>query len=243
MKLYYDKDGIQLWHGDCRENTNLPGDCAITDPPYNFGKYAEDNEAGVTERLKMWKRKAVFGYPEVLVGWCMAWGVPDEWVTWWPTNKTGGRCGKKLPRTTEAIAIWGELNELPTRDRKNPNKRFQTYHEGKYGYEQKKVAYEYDVWRDAAPGMAFNSHLRKHPNEKPIALMEKLVRLCSQPGELVCDPYAGSGTTLLACQRNGRRAIGVELNEKHCETAAKRLSEELTLSSANVEADTQEGAR
>ena len=50
----------------------------------------------------------------------------------------------------------------------------------------------------------------EHPNEKPLALMKKLVDLFTQPGELVCDPYMGSGTTGVACLSNGRRFIGIE---------------------------------
>lgn len=71
---------------------------------------------------------------------------------------------------------------------------------------------------------------RRHPTEKPLALMEALVDLFTGPGELVLDPFAGSGTTLRAAKNLGRKAIGVELDEKWCEAAAKRLREPPTLS-------------
>lgn len=62
-----------------------------------------------------------------------------------------------------------------------------------------------------------------HPSPKPIQAMEWLVdRL---PGEHVLDPFMGSGTTLLAAQRSGRRATGIEISEKFCEVAARRLEE------------------
>lgn len=64
-----------------------------------------------------------------------------------------------------------------------------------------------------------------HPTVKPIPLMSKLVRLGTAPGDLVLDPYSGTGSTLLAAKLLGRRAIGVELEERWCEVAAQRLSQ------------------
>ena len=65
---------------------------------------------------------------------------------------------------------------------------------------------------------------RSHPTEKPVALMAELIRKC--PAGLVADPFAGSGTTLRAAKDEGRRAIGVELEERYCEIAARRLAQD-----------------
>lgn len=67
---------------------------------------------------------------------------------------------------------------------------------------------------------------RHHPTEKPIALMTKLVSLFSEEGETVLDCTMGSGTTLRAAKDLGRKAIGIELEEKFCEVAAERLRQE-----------------
>lgn len=64
-----------------------------------------------------------------------------------------------------------------------------------------------------------------HPTQKPLALMEALVRDFTDPGELILDPFAGSGTTGVACIRNGRRFIGWEQDAKYHALATKRLSE------------------
>lgn len=65
-----------------------------------------------------------------------------------------------------------------------------------------------------------------HPTQKPLELMMWLMRTYSKRNQMVLDPFAGSGTTLVAAKRLGRRAIGVEREESYCEIAAKRLAEE-----------------
>ena len=84
-----------------------------------------------------------------------------------------------------------------------------------------------DGWRDPSPGCGFNRHLRQHPNEKPESLLVKLVRLTTQPGETVLDPFMGSGSTGVACIRTGRKFIGIEIDAGHFATARARLENEL----------------
>jgi hypothetical protein len=64
-----------------------------------------------------------------------------------------------------------------------------------------------------------------HPCPKPTALMAELVTQFTDPGEVILDPFAGSGTTLLAAKRLGRRAIGIEVSEQYAEVAATRLQQ------------------
>jgi site-specific DNA-methyltransferase (adenine-specific) len=70
----------------------------------------------------------------------------------------------------------------------------------------------------------FSRVAREHPTQKPLPLMESLVRDFTDPGELVCDPFAGSGTTGVACLRLGRRFVGFEKDPKYWAIAVKRLS-------------------
>lgn len=64
-----------------------------------------------------------------------------------------------------------------------------------------------------------------HPAPFPVELAARCIRLSTWPGEVIVDPFAGTGTTLVAARSLGRRAIGVELSERYCELAATRLSQ------------------
>ena len=64
-----------------------------------------------------------------------------------------------------------------------------------------------------------------HPTEKPIELMKTIID--ANVGEIVLDPFAGSGSTLVACKQLGRKYIGIELSQKYCDTANERLAQDL----------------
>lgn len=67
------------------------------------------------------------------------------------------------------------------------------------------------------------SGVKRHPTEKPVPLMRSLIESSSVIGDLVLDPFAGSGSTLVAAVAEGRRAVGVEISEAYCEVAVQRL--------------------
>jgi site-specific DNA-methyltransferase (adenine-specific) len=72
----------------------------------------------------------------------------------------------------------------------------------------------------------------EHPTEKPVALMEYFINLHSKPGDLILDPFAGTGATLVAAKRTGRRYLGFELNPDYCAIAEKRLAQEVLFAPA-----------
>lgn len=65
----------------------------------------------------------------------------------------------------------------------------------------------------------------KHPNEKPVRLMEELIRKCTHKGAVVLDPFMGSGTTGVACVNTGRKFIGMEIDPGYFEVAKRRIEE------------------
>jgi site-specific DNA-methyltransferase (adenine-specific) len=67
-----------------------------------------------------------------------------------------------------------------------------------------------------------------HPCSRALSHMEFLVRWWSEPGDVVLDPFCGSGTTLRACLNQGRKAIGIEICEKYCEVAAKSMDQKVS---------------
>lgn len=78
--------------------------------------------------------------------------------------------------------------------------------------EEKKKVSEYPIVCDL-----------EHPSVKPLELMKKYVKICTNPGDIVLDPYLGTGTTLVACARLGRRGIGIEKELEYFDIACKRL--------------------
>lgn len=228
---YYQDDAVTIYHGDAYELVQ-PGFSVrlITDPPYGTGAYEHD-KALDTEALASWLEwlatAAIFGYPETLARICrMVNRDPSEWVTWWASNKPPVHFSKLLPRESEHVAIFGELFDTNGLTRPRSQDRTNRAIAASRGLDPE-YARLGDVWVDPAPGVAFNHHLRQHPNEKPLSVMLKLVEICSAPGEVVLDPFSGSGTTLVAAKAAGRRAVGVEIDERHCETAALRCSQDV----------------
>jgi DNA modification methylase len=62
-----------------------------------------------------------------------------------------------------------------------------------------------------------------HPTQKPLCILTPLIRRFSHPGDLVLDPFCGSGSTLLAAKLQGRRFLGIELGRQYCETTLDRV--------------------
>jgi len=89
------------------------------------------------------------------------------------------------------------------------------------------------VWELTAPKREEKT-FGKHPTQKPLALLERIVLASSQEGDVVLDPFAGSGTTLIAAMRLHRRAIGIEISDDYIDLALKRLGAARPLADTEV---------
>jgi len=67
---------------------------------------------------------------------------------------------------------------------------------------------------------------RVHPTQKPVGLMEYLIKTHTNENDIILDPFMGSGTALVAACKLGRKAVGIEISEKYCEIAVKRIKKE-----------------
>lgn len=89
------------------------------------------------------------------------------------------------------------------------------YLEGEFGPDK-------DTWLVSRVCGTFNERVN-HPCQMPLAILERIVKVSSNPGDTVLDPFAGSGTTLVAAKKFGRKFIGVELSENYCQVIKERL--------------------
>lgn len=235
MKPYYQDDAVTLFHGDCREilPTLAPVDHVITDSPYSIETH------GKTWRSKLMAEQ---GYQRVSAAhdglgfdaitdeqiaefavWCAEncrrWmlafsdieGV-DRWI------RAIRAAGSEYVRT----CIWDKVDGTPqlTGDRPAVGAEAIVCAHRK-GRKQWNGGGKRGVYRHATNG---GRGPKPHPSTKPESLMIELLNDFTDEGELIVDPFAGSGSTLVAAKRIGRRAIGIETQERHCESAAKRLA-------------------
>lgn len=87
-------------------------------------------------------------------------------------------------------------------------------------------------WESRPNHISFNvvpTEKINHPDPKPLQAVTKLLQYYTSPGDLICDPFAGSGTTLVAARNLGRRYIGSDLSAEYCDVARVRLAEPYTL--------------
>ena len=86
-----------------------------------------------------------------------------------------------------------------------------------------------DVWTFSRVCGTFKERVGWHPCQMPVKVLDRIVLACSRPGDVVLDPFAGSGTTLVAAARHGRRWVGTELSEQYASLATRRIEEDMGL--------------
>ena len=215
MSPYYQDDHVTLYHGDCRDILpTLTADALITDPPYGiaWGRATWEDDPEAYPALMRWLvETAALVVPD---GWCFVFQSGTNvarFHEWFPAGWRVFAAAKNFVqmRPIEVQYAWD-----PAVFWRNGPKR--NKHRKDAGI----------VTRDFHVGNVAGMMRKKagHPSPRPLDTMEHMVLLGTTPERpAVVDPFAGSGTTLLAARNVGRRAIGIELDERYCEVAAKRL--------------------
>ena len=235
MKPYYEQDGITIYHGDCRDI--LPTldtgsiDLVLTDPPYvglvgGYDLKALGGVAAVHSEMK------TVGDP---------WGANLEWVVpAWDVARLGlisfcthhsvAEIASLLPiKSRVALITWYKRNAPPT-GKNVPwfTSEFIWAFRKSVGLKWDEIkGTVYDIPNINAGIMATERLITRsgqavHPTQKPIELVKRLLAV---GGDSILDPFMGSGTTLRAAKDLGRKAIGIEIEERYCEIAVKRLQQ------------------
>jgi site-specific DNA-methyltransferase (adenine-specific) len=130
-------------------------------------------------------------------------------ISWYKVTPPPNLCCRYFTHATETI-IWAAHNkrskyyfDYQTMKRENQGKQMRS------------------LWAILPPRKT-EKRFGKHPTQKPLALLDRIVRAASQPGDLVLDPFNGSGTTGIAAALEGRRYLGIDLDPKYLRTTVKR---------------------
>jgi len=221
MTPYYDEDGITIYHGDCREvlPTLASVRLVVTDPPYVFGiaSTAQEGKAG--------------GWGDMMNSsiWYESWmseakrlTVNEQGAAWvfnsWRSFPVLARAAYSVSWPIESLMVWDKewIGPGGPRGLRPSYELAALFVHGGFAIKNRGLP---DIWRSKWSSVKPNGH----PAEKPLDLVAKIIR--ESGGGSVLDPFLGSGTTLCAAKMQGCRAIGIEIEERYCEIAAKRLSQ------------------
>lgn len=240
-------EDITLWQGDCLElMKNIPAgsvDLVLTDPPYGTTQCKWDS---VIPFEPMWEQIWRVAKPNAAV--CLFGSEPFsstlrmsalkyfkyDWV-WDKVKGTGFLNAKKQPmRNHELVSVFykKQCNYYPIKTTGHTGKKSVKRKHGNspvYGTQSPGSIYD-STERFPRSIQVFSTDTQKeplHPTQKPVALLEYLIKTYTLEGERVLDFTMGSGSTGVACIRTGRKFIGIEKDEKYFGIAEKRITEEI----------------
>lgn len=220
MRPYWSGDGITLYLGDCREVTEwLAADVLVTDPPYGRGWRSG---SGMTNSFGRGRGSVAHGG---IAGDNDA-TLRDDVLTRWGNRPAMAFGDPLIARPTGVVQVLGYEKPIDA------------------GIKGARAGFRRDLeeihlvgsWPVGVGGRS--SLLRTgglvagprgvgtrsgHPHAKPVDVMETLIAAC--PPGIIADPFAGSGSTLVAARNQGRHAVGVEIDERYAERAARRLDQ------------------
>ena len=215
MKPYYEHGGITIYHGDCREILpTLAADVVVADPPYGID--IDTDYSSLTGTREFNARKGNYsGKSHARVHGDDAPFDPAPFLSRPCALFGANHFAARLPE-------GGTWHVWDKRDGLNSN-MFADFEIWWTSYPSGPSRIFRHKWLGYMRASEVGAHY--HPTQKPTALLHRIVE--GAPIGVIVDPFMGSGTTLRAAKDLGRRAIGIEIEERYCEIAAKRLSQEV----------------
>lgn len=236
MTPYFERAGITLYRGDCLEvlATLDQVDHTITDPPYESEAHTKQRRlkrSGVVVEEPVTfdaldehtRERAGIEIARVTRRWALVFCQIEATTKW---------ARALQPLVYKRTCVWVKPNCMPQLTGDRPG----------MGYETFIVSHRKgrSTWNGGGRSGVFTHNkpqqASEHQTVKPLPLMADLVRLFTNTEETILDPFAGSGSTLVAAWRQFRRAIGVERDERYCESIARRLETEMSQTRFNLPA-------
>jgi DNA modification methylase len=218
MTAYYSDESVTLHHGDCREvlpALNVQVDSLITDPPYGLN-------IGYGRTMYGTRRIEGDGDTDLLLGTFGAVAhlmTADAWtVTFCGYTQIGDVlvAAETAGYKVKTVVVWDKAMPSLGMGIRNQHELVVLAKRGR----PVETFTGGNVWR-----ILRERGTPDHPHMKPQALMTRLIDYYSPEYGMVLDPFAGSGSTLVAAKQLGRKAIGIEIDERYCELIAARLSQ------------------
>jgi len=221
-------------------------DLVFADPPFNIGyEYDAYHDDRAPQEYLEWSRAWLDACLRVLKPNGTLWvAIGDEyaaeirvmmrpratlrnWVIWHYTF--GQNCKAKFNRGHAHLLYFVKDPGDFTFNAADPRLRVKSDRQLKYNDKRAnpKGKLPDDVWTFSRVCGTFKERVGWHPCQMPVKLLERIILACSDPDDVVLDPFAGSGTTLAAAARNDRRWVGVELSEAYARHAVKRVEAEV----------------
>lgn len=224
MTPYYQDDLITLYLADCREIIPIVGeiDLVLTDPPYEAHTHNSANRCGKFINGKY--RYAEIDFDPINEELrALVTSIPCNWSLIFCQVEAVSKYKHLLGDAYVRTMIWTKPDGTPQFTGDRPAQGYECIATSWHGNDRMR-------WNGGGKRGVFNHKVRDgeqrfHPTQKPITLIRELIKLFSLGG-VIFDPFAGSGTTLRAAKDLGIKAIGVEMQEKYCEAAVKRLAQE-----------------